>query len=481
MKFHPAFLWAGMAMACLLTSSGQAQNFSSCDQWATWQVNGYTIYNNIWGSGAGTQCIWAYSQSNWGVTADHPNTSGIKSYPNVDLDVNYTISSMPTITSAFNVTRPGSGSYNSAYDIWYNNYAYEVMLWVNWNGSMGPISYNYGCSGYPSTACPVATNISVGGHTWNLYAGTNGSATVYSFLRTSNTNSGTVNITQISQWLANNGYFSSSTNLHEIQFGFEISQSAGGLSFTVNSYSVSIGGSSSTTYYRLQNRGTGLYLDGMGRTTNGDACGQYANTTSTNAQWELIDMGSSYYQVRNRATGMYLDGMGRTTNGDDCGQWANTTHYNSHWLLQQYSGSYYRLQNRTTGLYLDGMGLTTNGANCGQYGNTTHVNAQWALVAVSSSSARAGYSESIAVTPEENNTLRYYPNPLSSDETFTIALSARREAVALEIVDLTGKALVNQQYKNVDEITLQPHLQSGMYLIRLREDGVTSGHRLVIR
>ena len=49
-----------------------------------------------------------------------------------------------------------------------------------------------------------------------------------------------------------------------------------------NSVSVSCSapGSSTTTYYRLQNRGTGLYLDGMGRTSNGSDAGQYANTTA---------------------------------------------------------------------------------------------------------------------------------------------------------------------------------------------------------
>ena len=116
------------------------------------------------------------------------------------------------------------------------------MIWVSWRGDMEPISYDYGCGGYPSTACPVATDISVGGHTWNLYEGTNGSVTVYSFLRTSHINSGTVNITQISQWLADNGYLSSNTNLHEIQFGWEISQSAGGADFVMSSYSLDIGG-----------------------------------------------------------------------------------------------------------------------------------------------------------------------------------------------------------------------------------------------
>nr|WP_245531707.1 RICIN domain-containing protein [Anaerophaga thermohalophila] len=74
-----------------------------------------------------------------------------------------------------------------------------------------------------------------------------------------------------------------------------------------------------------------MYIDGMGRTTNGDNCGQYANTTHVNAQWSLESSGDGYYRLRNRGTGMYLDGMGRTTNGDPAGQYANTTHVNAQW------------------------------------------------------------------------------------------------------------------------------------------------------
>ncbi|WP_161807033.1 RICIN domain-containing protein, partial [Hymenobacter sp. AT01-02] len=52
----------------------------------------------------------------------------------------------------------------------------------------------------------------------------------------------------------------------------------------------------SSTYYQLANRTTGLFLDGMGRTTNGDNCGQYGNgTTSFNAFWALREVGSGYY------------------------------------------------------------------------------------------------------------------------------------------------------------------------------------------
>jgi len=136
--------------------------------------------------------------------------------------------------------------------------------------------------------------------------------------------------------------------------------------------------------YQFQNRNTGLFLDGLGLTENGDSAAQWADTSHPNAQWELIDVGGGYYQLRNVGTSLLLDGMGRTENGSDVGMWLNTSSQNAHWFLEQYESVYYRLQNRSSGLYLDGMGRTENGAAAGQWGNTSHSNAQWELISVSS-------------------------------------------------------------------------------------------------
>jgi hypothetical protein len=198
--------------------------WQSSDQWGTWTNGGYTLYNNIWGSGAGTQTIWANSFSNWGLRADHPNTGGVKSYPNATRNVNRNLSSLRTLTSSFNVTVPGGGAYASTYDIWANNHAYEIMLWMNKTGPVGPLG-------------SLQTTASVGGHTWQIYRGSNGANEVFSFIRTSNTNSGTVDVLAVLNWIRNAGWYGD-VLVGDVQFGYEITSAAGGLNFTTNSFSV---------------------------------------------------------------------------------------------------------------------------------------------------------------------------------------------------------------------------------------------------
>ncbi|WP_155338321.1 glycoside hydrolase family 12 protein [Acrocarpospora corrugata] len=209
----------------LLAQPAQAAVWSSSAQWGTWTNSGFTLYNNIWGGGAGPQTIWANSASNWGVWANHPNTGGVKSYPNVSRNVNRRISALTTATSSFNVTVPGGGAYATAYDIWCDGHTYEIMLWMNKTGPVGPLGSRQ-------------TTATVGGHSWDIYRGSNGSNQVFSFVSRGNANSGTVNIKAILTWLRTSNWFGDVT-LGDVQFGYEITSSSGGMDFRTNSYSLS--------------------------------------------------------------------------------------------------------------------------------------------------------------------------------------------------------------------------------------------------
>ena len=146
-------------------------------------------------------------------------TSGVKSYPHTGKTGQpHAQLARPRSRSSFNVSVPGSGNYETAYDIWANNNAYEVMLWTNQNGAVGPIAESYDANG----AVPAFRNVSVGGHTWNVYRGINGANAVFSFLRTGNTNSGTIDVLAVLNWLRTQGWWGDVT-VGDVQFGFEIS------------------------------------------------------------------------------------------------------------------------------------------------------------------------------------------------------------------------------------------------------------------
>ncbi|MGQ4429488.1 MULTISPECIES: glycoside hydrolase family 12 protein [unclassified Streptomyces] len=213
------------ATVALASAPASAAVWSSCDQWGSTTLNGYTLYNDIWGSGAGSQCIWANSGTNWGVNANHPNTGGIKAYPNAKKVIGKSITSLGSLKSSYNVTVPSSGAYNTSYDIWDTNYAYEIMLWVNRTGAVGPLGTSQG-------------SLTLGGSTWTVYKGNNGANDVFSFVRSSNSSSGTIDILPILKWIKDTKGWFGNVTIGDLQFGFEITSSSGGLAFTTNSESV---------------------------------------------------------------------------------------------------------------------------------------------------------------------------------------------------------------------------------------------------
>ncbi|NUP53012.1 MAG: hypothetical protein HOW97_37685 [Catenulispora sp.] len=217
---------AAAATVALAAGPASAAVWSSTDRWGSWNNNGYTLYNDVWGSGAGPQTIWANSASNWGVWSNQPNTGGIKSYPDVSKWVGKPINSLNSVTSGYTVSVPSSGAFETAYDIWDSSNANEIMLWLNQTGPIGPIG-------------SYVTTVWVGGYNWKVYKGWNGSNNVYSFLNTGYATSGTVNVLDVLKWLENSEHWIGNVTLGNVQFGWEITSSSGGMNFQVNNYWVS--------------------------------------------------------------------------------------------------------------------------------------------------------------------------------------------------------------------------------------------------
>lgn len=231
---------AGLVLAGAIAAPALAAVWSSSDRWGSWTSGSYTLYNNIWGSGYGPQTIWANSATNWGVWADHPAAGGIKSYPNATFNVNRPVSAINTLKATVSASTPAGGAWSSTFDIWDSGHQHEIMLWLNYTGTANgggnvkPISYNWSSSG---NAIPAFTNVNVGGHTWNVYRGSNGANEVFSFLRTSKTNNATIDVKAVLNWLVAKGWMGNVT-VTEVQYGFEITSSPGGMNFVTNNFTV---------------------------------------------------------------------------------------------------------------------------------------------------------------------------------------------------------------------------------------------------
>ena len=217
--------------------------FQSCGQWATFSEGGYNLFNNIWGSGAGPQCLSACSHGNFGIWADHPATGGVKAYANSEYpSIAAKISAMASLTSTFDATVPTTGAFTTAYDIW-SGRKVEIMIWMNKQGAHEPWARTYDAAASP---IPEVANVTVGGHTWNAFwnGGPRG-FNVFSMVRTSNTSAGTVDIKAVLTWLKDNLGLGDVV-IDKVQLGFEISQSPGGSNFTMNAYDVSFTAASTT-------------------------------------------------------------------------------------------------------------------------------------------------------------------------------------------------------------------------------------------
>lgn len=134
--------------------------------------------------------------------------------------------------------------------------------------------------------------------------------------------------------------------------------------------------------YRLQNRESGLYLDGMGRTANGSIVAQYASSGSNNQKWRITALGGHFFKLQNVATGLYLDTGGNTANGSTIQQWGGGGSWNQQWSFTPVDSGYVNIVCRASAQVVDNYGSNSNGANMVNWGwwFGNDINQQWRLV-----------------------------------------------------------------------------------------------------
>ena len=193
---------AAFALPSLANAATCSTAFCTLDLNSTIWVN-----NNTWGSESSPSGWWESITTNgsnsFRIDFNWPsgsNNNSVKAYPSAvlgwhwgwrfqgtglpsQLSANRNINTSYAYTASF-----GGGTGNVAYDIWlhtqsnplYETPSDEIMIWVNTTGGAGPIG-------------GVIATVNIDGATWRLHRGNIGWE-VWSFIRTSNSGSGSLNI-----------------------------------------------------------------------------------------------------------------------------------------------------------------------------------------------------------------------------------------------------------------------------------------------
>jgi hypothetical protein len=183
---------------------------------------GYYVHNNLWNASSypgtkGTTQVCSYRSWNHIGTASNSSGDGaVKTYPNVHKDYSgRTISSFSKLTSTFAATSPGTGIYNVAYDLWLNGVPNdEVMIWTD-NQKQVPAGSR------------VASGVSLGGHTWDVYATSGNGYIAFVPSNGARLTSGTVDIKAMLSYLVTQGRVASGSTVDQICYGVEIVDTGG--------------------------------------------------------------------------------------------------------------------------------------------------------------------------------------------------------------------------------------------------------------
>jgi hypothetical protein len=250
-------LAAVAALTLLADNSAQAATTTLCAS-DTASVSGgaYIVQNNEWNSSA-SECVTTDGGADFTV-ANSAISNGTSSapggYPAIYKGCHWglcsTGSNLPiqvsklaagAVTTSWSTTQTGSGIYDVAYDIWFNQAptttgqpnAEELMVWLNHTGSVQP------------SGSVVASNVSIGGHTYNIWEAQNSVWKDVSYVMTSPATSvSNLDVGVLAADSVSRGYMTTSDYLIDVEAGFELWQ--GGAGLTTNSFAVNVGGGSSS-------------------------------------------------------------------------------------------------------------------------------------------------------------------------------------------------------------------------------------------
>jgi cellulose 1,4-beta-cellobiosidase len=240
-----------------LGAAGASAATATLTQMQTMPVAGgvYNVQNNEWGSGA-AESISTDGNADFTVAnsaIDNATNGAPGGYPSIYQGCHWGtctsggLSATPVqvsgitagkVTTSWSTTQPGgSNDYDVAYDIWFNQTptttgqpnGTELMIWLNHHGPVQPFGSE------------VATNVSLGGRSYNVWEGSQGSFDTVSYTMTTGTTSVSgLDLAPLVADAVSRGYTQTSWYLIDMEAGFELWQ--GGAGLATNSFSVDING-----------------------------------------------------------------------------------------------------------------------------------------------------------------------------------------------------------------------------------------------
>ena len=210
----------------------------TCESGWSATMSPYILNNNWWGTegAVGQQCIWGTCQdgdtigwvTNWdwsgGSNAVLTYVSVVFGwqwgFPVAGTGLPIQLSSGAAVNCGWDFTlAQATGSYNVAYDLWLHDTATppsdggqtdEIMIWLNSQGG-----------GAVPAGSMSASGISIGGGAWNLWVGNVGWP-VFSYLRSDNVTSATLDMMEFLNDLVDRGLVSNTKYLSGVQAGIEV-------------------------------------------------------------------------------------------------------------------------------------------------------------------------------------------------------------------------------------------------------------------
>jgi Glycosyl hydrolase family 12/Ricin-type beta-trefoil lectin domain len=266
---------AATAALSLTATAAHAASTLCNSQTASVAGGAYTVENNEWNSSA-SECVTTDGNADFTVASSaisNPANGAPGGYPAIykgchwgactsDSGLPIQVGSLTPgkVTTSWTTSQTHAGAYDVAYDIWYNQSpttsgqpnAEEMMIWLNDNGGVEP------------AGSVVASNVTLGGHTYNIWEDQMSTWKDVSYVMTSGTTSvSNLDVGILAADSVSRGYMTDSDYLIDLEAGFELWQ--GGAGLATDSYSVNInaGGGATGPVVGYE----GLCLDDRGAST----------------------------------------------------------------------------------------------------------------------------------------------------------------------------------------------------------------------